>query len=204
MNETFYPLRKSPQRRLSAEEVELWLNVTQGVAPRLGRRLPELPQAAADMKSPAPTDVSHAPEGAVAGVPVMPDSNRRAPALAPLERRLRQKLAHGHAAPEAAIDLHGMCCQEAFSALRRFLAKAQADGARLVLVVTGKGERPGSGSMGILRNNVPHWLRSAEYHSIVSGFEEAARPHGGAGALYVKLRRRDRAIRGTRRERSEF
>ena len=83
--------------------------------------------------------------------------------------------------------------------MRQFLARAQADGARLVLVVTGKGERPGPGAMGILRKSVPHWLRSGEYHSIVAGFEEAARPHGGAGALYVKLRRRDRALRGNPR-----
>ena len=60
--------------------------------------------------------------------------------------------------------------------------------------VPGKGERAASG--GILRKSVPNWLRGPEYRSIVLGVEEASRPHGGAGALYVRLRRRDRATRG--------
>jgi DNA-nicking Smr family endonuclease len=86
--------------------------------------------------------------------------------------------------------------QEAFLALRRFLARAQAEGARLVLVVTGKGERFNSlESAGVLRKSVPQWLASPDYHALVAGFEEAARPHGGTGALYVKLRRRDRPAR---------
>ncbi|MGB7046464.1 MAG: Smr/MutS family protein, partial [Methylocella sp.] len=100
--------------------------------------------------------------------------------------------------PDAAIDLHGLRRQEAFAALREFLARAQIEGARLVLVVTGKGGRAASdgGAAGVLRKSVPNWLRGAEYRSIVLGFEEASRPHGGAGALYVRLRRRDRAEGG--------
>jgi DNA-nicking Smr family endonuclease len=87
--------------------------------------------------------------------------------------------------------------QEAFAALREFLARAQIAGARLVLVVTGKGRVASkSGAAGVLRISVPNWLRGAEYRSIVLGFEEASRPHGGAGALYVRLRRRDCAGRG--------
>jgi DNA-nicking Smr family endonuclease len=129
----------------------------------------------------------------------LPLRKPRAPAqLAPLERRLRQKLARGRAAPEAAIDLHGMRRQDAFFALRGFLLRAQSEDARLVLVVTGKGERPKSGESirGILRTSVPNWLRGEEFRSIVAGFEEAARPHGGSGALYVRLRRRYRGAVG--------
>ena len=42
----------------------------------------------------------------------------------------------------------------------------------------------------MLRRSVPHWLRAPELRTVVLGFEEAARHHGGAGALYVRLRRR--------------
>jgi DNA-nicking Smr family endonuclease len=42
----------------------------------------------------------------------------------------------------------------------------------------------------VLRRVVPHWLRLAEARPFVLGFEEAAPHHGGAGALYVRLRRR--------------
>jgi len=130
-------------------------------------------------------------------MPPSPVEREAPPPLAPLERRLRQKLARGRAAPDAAIDLHGMRRQEAFAALRDFLTSAQIAGARLVLVVTGKGRVASEdGAAGVLRKSVPNWLRGAEYNAIVLGFEEASRPHGGAGALYVRLRRRDRAGRG--------
>jgi DNA-nicking Smr family endonuclease len=198
VNENFPSPAKPRLRRLSAEEIELWLNVTRGVARRPGSGSPQLPQPRKNAELPASEAGNNPPKGASAATPPSP-VERKAP-LAPLERRLRQKLARGRAAPDAAIDLHGMRRQEAFAALREFLARAQIEGARLVLVVTGKGERATSGeaTQGILRTSVPNWLRGAEYRAIVLGFEEASRPHGGAGALYVRLRRRDRAGRGKR------
>ena len=185
-------------RRLSAEEIELWLNVTRGVARRPESGSPQPPQPRVDAELQAGEAGGNPPKGASAATPPSPAPRKAPPPLAPLERRLRQKLAHGRAVPDAAIDLHGLRRQEAFLALREFLARAQIEGARLVLVVTGKGARATSedGTAGVLRKSVPNWLRGPEYRSIVLGFEEAARPHGGAGALYVRLRRRDRIARG--------
>jgi DNA-nicking Smr family endonuclease len=197
VNEDFPSSRTPRLRRLSAEEIELWLNVTRGVARRPGSGSPQLPQPRIDRELQASEAQNNLPKGASAAMPPSPVERKAPPPLAPLERRLRQKLARGRAAPEAAIDLHGMRRQEAFAALREFLARAQIEGARLVLVVTGKGRVASEdGAAGILRKSVPNWLRGAEYRSIVLGFEEASRPHGGAGALYVRLRRRERAARG--------
>jgi DNA-nicking Smr family endonuclease len=198
VNEDFPSSRTPRLRRLSAEEIELWLNVTRGVARRPGSGSPQLLQPRHDAELRTSEAGHNLPKGASAATFPSPVEWRGPPPLAPLERRLRQKLARGRAAPDAAIDLHGMRRQEAFVALREFLARAQIAGARLVLVVTGKGERAASAEAtpGILRNSVPNWLGGPEYRSIVLGFEEASRPHGGAGALYVRLRRRDRAGRG--------
>ncbi|MGI8568969.1 MAG: Smr/MutS family protein [Methylocella sp.] len=198
MNETFPASGKPRLRRLSAEEIELWLNVTRGVARRPGSGSPQLPQPRNDAELQANEAGNILPKGARAETPPSPVERKAPPPLAPLERRLRQKLARGRAGPDAALDLHGMRRQEAFAALREFLARAQIEGARLVLVVTGKGASATSedGTAGVLRKSVPNWLRGAEYRSIVAGFEEASRPHGGAGALYVRLRRRDRPARG--------
>ena len=191
MHESVSSPKRPRIRRLSAEEIELWLHVTRGVSRRSGSRLPEPPEVQKEAAKAAPRDTG-IKQAANTQRPPAP-AEPKAP-LAPLERRLRQKLARGRAAPEAVIDLHGMRRQEAFIALRAFLAKAQSEGARLVLVVTGKGERGalGEGTPGILRQSVPNWLREPGYHGIVVGFEEAQRPHGGAGAFYVRLRRRDR------------
>ncbi len=184
MRESISSFVNGRPRRLSAEEIELWLTVAKTVAPRPGSLLPR----PAPVRGVEPTTADAPPSAAAeSAAPTPPPATPKAPPpLAPLERRLRQKLARGQAAPDAAIDLHGLRRQEAFVALRQFLSRAQRDGARLVLVVTGKGERGGAmdGEAGILRRSVPQWLRAPEYHAIIVGFEEAARPHG-APARYT-------------------
>ena len=121
-------------------------------------------------------------------------AKRSAPPLAPIERRLKRELARGRGAIDAALDLHGLTQAEAHQALRGFLRHSQARGARLVIVVTGKGgplDEPGAWphERGVLRRLAPHWLREPDLRSVVLGFEEAGRAHGGSGALYVRLRR---------------
>jgi DNA-nicking Smr family endonuclease len=109
------------------------------------------------------------------------------PRLVPIDRRARQKLARGRDAIDARLDLHGRTQAQAHAALARFLRKAQTDGARYVLVVTGKGRDPEGG---VLRRQVPLWLEQSEFRSLVVGFDTAHTGHGGEGALYVRVRRR--------------
>lgn len=181
-------IARGPLRRLSEEEIELWLAVTRGIARRPGSSVPELRRGKPE-KRPKSAAVAPALPG-----PVPSPSRPSLPGLAPLERRARQRLARGQMPVDAAIDLHGLRQHEAHQALHRFLSRAQREGAKIVLVVTGKGEtRPvGDTEGGVLRRSVPLWLRAPEWRSMVVGFEEASRPHGGAGALYVRIRRRER------------
>ncbi len=180
-------------RPLSDEEITLWLTVTRSIAPRPGAAAPELPRP----KPEKPMKVAP-PSTAPAPVKPAPKSAPRpaVPGLAPLERRARQRLARGHMPVDAALDLHGLRQHEAHPALHGFLLRAQHQGAKIVLIVTGKGEGRAGDSFeegGVLRRAVPIWLRAPEWRNLVVGFEEAARHHGGAGALYVRIRRRDRA-----------
>lgn len=172
-------------RRLSDEEIAIWTEVARSVSRRRGASLPA-PAKPREPKAPVPPSTPAAPQPK----PV----KARQPPLAPLERRLKRELARGRGAIDDALDLHGMNQGEAHQALRGFLRHAQARGARLVIVVTGKGgplgERaPWGEERGVLRRLVPHWLRDPDLRSIVLGFEEAGRAHGGSGALYVRLRR---------------
>jgi len=179
------PPRAPRLRRLSDEEIALWTEVARGVARRRGASLP----APSGAPNPAP---------APAPLPVEPVAPRRPAAAAPLakiERRLRRRLARGRRDIDDAIDLHGLTQADARHAMRRFLRHSQARGARLVIVVTGKGgplsdDEPWDRERGVLRRLAPHWLREPDLRSIVLGFEEAGRAHGGSGALYVRLRRR--------------
>jgi len=88
---------------------------------------------------------------------------------------------------EARLDLHGMTQDEAHRALARFIARAQDDDRRAVLVITGKG---GPGREGVLRRAVPRWLAEPPCRARVLAVETAQPRDGGAGALYVLLRRR--------------
>ena len=58
---------------------------------------------------------------------------------------------------------------------------------RHVLVITGKGSSMGSD--GVLRQAVPHWFATPSFRILVNGYEDAARNHGGTGAMYVRMRR---------------
>ena len=82
----------------------------------------------------------------------------------------------------------------AHPALVRFILRAQSDGKRLVLVITGKG-RPGDEAVlyptprGILRRQVPHWLDIPPLAQAVLQVTPAHIRHGGDGAFYVYLKR---------------
>ena len=117
------------------------------------------------------------------------------PSLARLDDRTKRRLVRGSVPIDERLDLHGMTQEAAHSALRHFLVNARARGARIVLVITGKGRGGMAAEVherGVLRRSVPHWLADPSLRPIVLGFEEAHLAHGGAGAIYVRLRRLDR------------
>ena len=114
----------------------------------------------------------------------------RRPALAPgsaadTDGRTIRKLVRGQIRPEAALDLHGHTLAKAHASLGRFIVSAQGRGARCVIVITGRGARDGP----TLRAEVPRWLNEPALRKLILGFSEAQPQDGGAGALYVLLRR---------------
>jgi DNA-nicking Smr family endonuclease len=174
------------RRRLSDDERALWRGFARGVA--LLRRGADAALGAAPGQATreTPPAQSVAKERADAKQP---------PALAQFDRRLRQRVARGRAAIDVRLDLHGMTQTQAHAALRRFLTRAQAQDAKLALVVTGKGVGGAAGSLserGVLRRQVPLWLSLPEFRRFIVSFQEAHAGHGGEGALYLRLRRRPR------------
>jgi DNA-nicking Smr family endonuclease len=179
----------SRRRRLSEEERTLWGRITRSVMP-LRRRLqpadPDEPVSTATKPKAVPPARAHA---AARGVPTASKpAPKPVPSLEPLGRRQKQRLARGTLDIDARIDLHGKTQSQAHAALLRFLPAAQRDGAKFVLVITGKGTRA-QDERGVLKRQVPLWLKLPEFRAYVVGFEEAHVGHGGEGALYLRLRR---------------
>jgi DNA-nicking Smr family endonuclease len=172
-------------RSLTEHEQELWRAITRTVAPLKLTRLPARPKATgAERKKTVTSTRDHATPIRVVRAPKGP------PPLGPIDRRTRQRLARGTETIDARIDLHGRTQGEAHEALLRFLHRAQGHGARIALVITGKGGiRESGGNRGVLKRHVPLWLGLPEFRIYVSGFEPAHPEHGGEGALYVRLRR---------------
>jgi DNA-nicking Smr family endonuclease len=178
----------SRRRQVSEEEAALWRAVTRGVSPlkRHRKAAASTSDQIAPKQKPLPRMSSAA--SVIAAPKPVSTAKPKDPALAPIDRRAKQRLARGTQAIDARIDLHGRTQGEAHAALLRFLHRAQANGAKTVLVITGKGRTPAS-ERGVLKRQVPMWLALPEFRSLVVGFGDAAIGHGGEGALYVRVRR---------------
>jgi DNA-nicking Smr family endonuclease len=177
----------SRRRSLSDEERALWTGIARSITPLRAPRASAEPAAAEEV---ADETASASPPPATRhdGLP-----GKKAPPLAPLGRRLKQRVARGRESIDARLDLHGLTQRDAYVELLRFLRRAQADGARMALVVTGKGvprgEQGATAERGVLKRQVPLWLSLPEFRPLVLGFDDAHAGHGGQGALYVRLRR---------------
>jgi DNA-nicking Smr family endonuclease len=176
------------RRKLREDERALWQEITRSV-----RRLrpeaepPAAVEGGASSPQPPPPPANHkATKNAVKTAPVV------APPLAPLGRRVKQRLARGTLAIDGRFDLHGLTQARAHDALLAFLRTARGNGWKLVLVITGKGTLVGGATAerGVLRRQVPLWLKLPEFRAHVVSFEAANIGHGGEGALYVRIRRR--------------
>jgi DNA-nicking Smr family endonuclease len=173
-------------RNLSPEERQLWGKVARQITPLTRATVAEYSADAADIHPP-PSNRGVSASGSLPTRERRPQSHPLPPPLAPIDRKARQKLARGHDAIDARIDLHGRTQVQAHRALRKFLLDAQAAGNRYVLVITGKGRDQ---EQGILRRQVPLWLEAPDFRGLVVGFDTAHSGHGGAGALYVRVRRK--------------
>ncbi|MEH0074283.1 Smr/MutS family protein [Pannonibacter sp. Pt2] len=198
------------RKSLSTEDKQIWSKVAATLTPlKTTRPLepdPDLEHELSLAEEMARAGIAMTDAGQGAGTAETairtPARPKGPPPLAPLERRVRQKIVRGMRSFDARIDLHGMTQHEAHDQLRGFLHVAYQRGHVIVLVITGKGGRGMNGSSsaghgtpymderGILRRVVPQWLAMADLRHIVLGFEEAHLTHGGSGALYVRLRKR--------------
>jgi len=186
--------KRGKKGSLSPEDRELWGKVAKTLTPLHPERARDLQEELAQSREDAPPKPVKTPKTATAIK--APEPARKTPALLPLkqlETRYRRKIVRGVTAIDARIDLHGLTQYQAHDRLVGFLYQAQTRRHRVVLVITGKGGGPEKAYMderGILRRMVPQWLSMPDLRPVVLGYEQAHASHGGAGALYVRIRKR--------------
>lgn len=176
-----------------ASEQDLWTRAVQGTRPLDGRDKlvgPRQPRRPAGFRHPdlealqalealisgeAPFDIADTDEyveGHVSGLD------------AGIVRRLRR----GDYAVQGHLDLHGMTRQEARLAVDRFLRESRRRGHRCVLVVHGRGSHSRD-QVPVLKEALRSWLATARFGRHVLAFATARPQDGGAGAVYLLLRR---------------
>jgi DNA-nicking Smr family endonuclease len=164
------------------EDVELWKQVTETVAPLKGRQKPATDSgdqieisapisrpafAAPPRPAPAPANLSQGP-------------------AAGLDRRTARRLKRGQLFIDGRIDLHGHTLDQAQAALTDFILRSRGQGKRCLLVITGKG----TGGTSVIRAALPGWLGGGAPAPAVLAFCRAQPKDGGGGAFYVLLRKK--------------
>ncbi len=109
-------------------------------------------------------------------------------AVVGLDRRLLRRLRRGEFAYQSHIDLHGMTSEQARAAVDQFLAQAHQRGHQCVLIVHGRGLNS-KDQIPVLKTRLATWLARGSWARLVLAFTSARQCDGGAGALYVLLRR---------------
>lgn len=181
--------------RLSPEDIALWRKVADSVTPLKGRRLMPLPAHPvrvdfADaftapgraMDRPAPSS----PRKPLPPAPPRPNANT-------LDGGWDKRLTKGNVAPDRTIDLHGHNLHGAHALLDHALGDAIRQGARLILLITGRPARDNPRlpptTRGVIRASVTDWIAAGPWGSHIAAIRPAHPRHGGNGALYLVIRR---------------
>jgi len=178
------------KRNLTSEEQKLWHLYTRDIKPRS-----KLDLIQEDKKTRFDIKI---PKKVIFKRPA-PDTLNNYESLKNNDSNWGKKLKQGKMPIEGKIDLHGMTCVQAHDKLYGFLERAQRNGKRVILIVTGKGG-PKRGyadyrfedfesSLGVLRREVPMWLSGGAMRQMIVSFQDANSRDGGSGALYVVLKR---------------
>jgi DNA-nicking Smr family endonuclease len=198
-----------PPRGLSAGEAALWAQVASTVKPLNPRRTGEAAAQSADgggSPPSAPTSGRLKPilpattplivslsKGGGAPPRIGEGSNLQTLDRHGLDSSWERKLAKAAIAPDFTLDLHGHTLDAAHDRLDHGLSLALAQGARIVLVITGRA-RPVDASdrgsrRGAIRAKLLDWLAAGPHGSRIAAVRPAHPWHGGAGAVYVVLRK---------------
>ena len=185
------PPPPKPKRSQQEDDASLFLSAMDGVqqithrgeAPTPNPRLPEI----IDENAEALAELAQMVAGQ--GTFDMVGSDTSIEGSAPgIDARLLRSLRRGDFSIQGQLDLHGMTQAQAQEAVERFLSESRRAGKRCVLIVHGRGLNSPD-QIPVLKQRLQGWLNQKRIGQMVLAFASARPQDGGAGALYVLLRR---------------
>lgn len=185
------PPKPSKSKRSEEDDMSLFLSAMDGVeqltnrgeAPTPNPRLPEIIDENAEALAELAEMVAGQGDFDVA------DTNEYIEGAAPgIDARLLRSLRRGDFNVQARLDLHGKTQVEARDAVDRFLSDSRRSGKRCVLIIHGRGLNSPD-QIPVLKESLRGWLSQKKVGKSVLAFATARPQDGGAGAIYVLLRR---------------
>jgi DNA-nicking Smr family endonuclease len=183
-----------PGKTRDPEDDALWQRVTETVRPLKGRRVLVRKPALSPVR-PEPLEGRPPLVALAARAATSPRANGRGVAVDTLDGGWDRRLRRGIVPPDLTIDLHGYTLAAAHAQLEASLSRAVAMHFRLLLIVTGRAPRPdterrdGRPVRGAIRASIGDWLHHSRFATQIAAVRNAHPKHGGAGAIYVVLRR---------------
>lgn len=181
-------------RPLSPEERLLWRRVTADVRPASAPASTEKVGPPLPIGKPAPVRTAVP----VRSTPVLAARPRVAPAkptgAATLDASWDRRLRNGQVEPDRVVDLHGLTLDAAHRRAIEAVKNAVRDGDRIVVLITGRAPAAGTSRIdmplrGIIRASIGDWLAASPVAGRIAAVRAAHPRHGGAGAIYIVLRR---------------
>tara|TARA_R110000824_G_scaffold50236_1_gene140504 strand:- start:314 stop:874 length:561 start_codon:yes stop_codon:yes gene_type:complete len=182
-------------RPLTAGEKALWQKFIETVEPldrtRL-KRIEQLPVARRPRDLSGPITAESFGGKSEAAIPLR--DQKPVPTRHGLDGGWDRRLTKGMVQPDVTVDLHGYTLSSAHGRLDGALELSIAAGHRAMMLITGKArnddERRREGGRGAIRAAISDWLAASRHHAHIAAVRRAHPRHGGAGALYIILRRR--------------
>lgn len=194
------------RRNLDPEEELLWKRVAATVEP-LHKRAKRPPATMVAENTPPPPKPPRTPLHLPSATPMgskklppitLPPPRRTQHQGATLDGHWDRRLKKGQVRPDMSLDLHGHTLASAQANLEEAIGRALLRGARVLLVVAGR-VRAGADRLpmldgekrprGAIRASLADWLAASPYADQIVALRPAHVSHGGAGAVYVILRR---------------
>ena len=105
-----------------------------------------------------------------------------------LNSKIKSQIKSNKLTFDSIIDLHGKTEFQAYEIVKNFIKDSYLNNFKSIIIITGKG----TNNNGKLKLRTPLWLKSEDLSKYVVGFVTMPHNKGGEGALFVKLKNKNK------------